>query len=174
MPKDLAPYIAPIIVLALIVWRGARAKPSPVRLTRMWIRPVILAAATVATLALTAKPNAAVIAAFVAAGLAGAGVGHLFGRHLELSIDPATGAISSKATPIGTFLVIGLFLIRYGLKLVFPQLAAQPAARPSADIMVWTDGALVFGCALILAQVLTIWLRTRPLIANHAAGTGKT
>lgn len=170
MSQQLAPYIAPAIVLALLVWRGARAKPRPVRLSRMWISPLIVGAMTVATLALTAKPEIAVIAAYAAAALAGAGIGHLFGRHLELSIDPATGAISSKATPVGTFLVIGLFLVRYGLKIVFPELNAQPAAHPSADVLVWTDGALVFGCALVVSQALTIWLRTRPLVAGHQAG----
>ena len=174
MSQSLAPYIAPAIVLALIVWRGMRAKPRAVRLRRMWISPVIVTLLTVSTLALTAQPSPGVIAAYVAAGLVGAGIGYLFGRHLELSIDPASGAISSKATPVGTFLVVGLFLVRYGLKIAFPQLNAQPAAHPSADVMVWTDGGLVFGWALVVSQALTIWLRTRPLIAGHAAGTGKS
>lgn len=169
MAQQFVPYIAPIVVLALLVWRGLKAKPQPVRLRRLWIRPAIVTALAVSTLALTAKPTLGVIAAYIAAVIAGAGIGHLFGRHLELSIDPASGEISSKATPVGTFFVVGVFAIRYGLKLVFPELNAQPAAHPSADVMVWTDGALVFGCALVLAQTLTIWLRTRPLVAAHAA-----
>lgn len=174
MAQQLAPYITPVLVLAILIWRGFKAKPQPVRLRRMWVRPLIVALATGTTLGLTARPTFGVIAAYIAAAVVGAAIGHLFGRHLELSIDPATGEISSKATPVGTFFVAGVFLIRYGLKFVFPELNTQPAAHPSADVMVWTDGALVFGCALVMAQVLTIWLRTRPLVEAHAASKADT
>jgi Kef-type K+ transport system membrane component KefB len=173
MSQNLAPYIAPVIVLALLVWRGARAKPRPVRLKRMWISPLIVTLMTASTLALTAKPALSVMAAYAGAALAGAGIGYLFGRHREFSIDPATGELSSKATPLGTILVIGLFFVRFGLKLVFPQLAAQPGTHPSADVLVWTDGALVFACALAVSQVVSIWLHTRPLVAAHGAGGEK-
>ena len=83
------------------------------------------------------------------------------------------GEITSKATPIGTILIVALFALRFGLKLVFPQMGGAgygpPHAHPSGDVIAWTDAGLIFSTAMLVARVATTWFHTRPLIAAHQA-----
>jgi len=165
MWKDYAPYIVPLLVVALIVRRSARARK--VRLRGMWISPVILTLMTAGALIAEPMPGLLAIGGFVVATLAGAGVGYLMARHLHLSIDAGTGEISSRATMIGTLLILGLFAARFGLKLVFPGLADH--AHANAEVTEAANGLLIFTVATLIARTATIWNRTRPLLAAHAA-----
>jgi hypothetical protein len=84
-------------------------------------------------------------------------------------VDPVTGTVSSKSTPIGMILIVGLVAIRIGLKYAFPEMGAQPGGHLAKDAVLWTDGALIFSAAMLATQAIAIWQRTRPLLAEHAA-----
>jgi ABC-type uncharacterized transport system permease subunit len=165
--RHLFPFIVPVLLIALVVRRSMTSRA--VRVQTMWIMPAILLSVACATLATSRMPGPIALAAFVVAALAGGGVGYLRARHLELSVDPETGAISSKATPIGAILIVGLVLIRIGLKYAFPEMGANPGGHVAADAIVWADGALIFSAAMLATQAIEIWLRTQPLLAEHAA-----
>src|SRR5581483_5407211 len=79
-----------------------------------------------------------------------------------------------KATPIGTIIFAALFAVRFGLKLVFPQLNSGQAyttpgahLHPAASAIGWADAGLVFSPALLIATATTTWLRTKHLIAEQ-------
>ncbi|MGD0143421.1 MAG: hypothetical protein ABSC92_09700 [Rhizomicrobium sp.] len=165
--KSILPLIVPVLIVALILRRSMTSRT--VRVQTMWIRPAILLILACVTLATTRLPGPIALAAFVAAGLVGAGVGYLRARHLELSVDPETGVVSSKATPIGTILIVGLVAVRIGLRFAFPEMGANPGGHVAADAVAWTDGALIFSAAMLVTQAIEIWLRTQPLLAEHAA-----
>ena len=57
--------------------------------------------------------------------------------------------------------------MRFGAKLVFPELA-QPG-HAATQITQVADGLLVFTVAVLIAQTVSIWQRTRPLLADHVA-----
>jgi hypothetical protein len=171
--RHATPYIVPVLVVALMARRLIRNAPRKVKVNRMFILPLIAIVGTVATLAATPMPGLFWIAGFALAAALGAGVGFLTTHHQEFSLDYDTGEITSKATPIGTILIVALFAVRYGLKLAFPQLGGSGfgplPAHPSADLFAWTDAGLIFSVAMLMARVATTWLRTRPLILAHRA-----
>lgn len=164
MPKELIPYLVPLLVVALIIRRSGRSRR--VNLARMWVAPAIFALMTFGALAAEPLPSLAVVTAFAASALAGGGLGYLRALHQELSIDPQTGTISSKATAIGTLLVLGLFVLRFGLKLAFPQLQAHGHA--GAQVAAAANGLLIFTVTMLVVQSVLIWSRAQPLLAAHA------
>ncbi len=165
--RQILPLIVPLLIVALILRRSMSTRK--VRVNLMWIRPAVLLVLAGVTLAASPMPGPIALAAFVAAAVVGAGFGYLRARHLELSVDPATGTVTSKSTPIGTILIVGLVVLRLGLKYAFPEMGAQPGGHLAAQAVVWTEGALIFSVAMVAAQAVMTWQRTQPLLAEHAA-----
>jgi hypothetical protein len=166
MMNEFVRYIVPLLIVAvLIVRRSGRAQK--VRPGRMWIRPVILLLMAVTALAAGPMPGLLMIAAFVVAAGLGAGLGYLMAHHQHLSIDTDTGHILSRSTTIGTLLILGLFAIRFGAKLVFPELANPGHA--GQQVTQATDGMLIFTVSVLISQSIALFNRTRPLVADHAA-----
>jgi hypothetical protein len=130
----------------------------------MWLSPVFLTLAAAAALLATPLPPVPVIAAFAVAIVAGGGLGYLRAQHLHLTVDTQTGEIESRATAIGTALVLLFFAARYGVKMVLPQLGAHGQIVEYAG-----EGLLLLTVAMLIAQTAAIWSRARPLLAAHAA-----
>lgn len=165
-------YIVPLLVVALLARRLIRNVPQKVRIRRLFIAPVIAIAGAASLLAISPMPPLFWIVGYAIAVAAGAGIGFLTAHHQEFAIDPQTGAVTSKATPIGSILVVALFALRFGLKIVFPQLGGTaPQAHPSADVLAWTDAGILFSAGLVTTRALVTWLRTRPLITEHRAAS---
>ncbi|HEX3672954.1 MAG TPA: hypothetical protein VHU87_01650 [Rhizomicrobium sp.] len=163
------PYIVPVIVLALFARRLIKNEPRKVRLGGLFVLPLLLVVAVAATLANTPAPPLFWMVGYAIALVLGAGVGFLTTHHQEFTIDPATGTVMSRATPIGTILIVILFALRFGLKLVVPQMNAPTGGHPSADVLAWTDAGLIFSTGLMIARAATTWFHARPLIAAHRA-----
>jgi len=163
--KEFAPYIVPLLITALIVRRSMQTRK--VNTGRMWIRPVVLLLMLAGALAYAPMPGVIAIAAFLVAAAAGVAAGAYMASHQHLSIDEETGHVSSRNSTIGMLLVLGLFAIRFGAKLVFPELA-NPGHAHSAMTQ-GANGLLIFTVAVLITQTVSIWRRTQPLIADHAA-----
>lgn len=170
MWNEIGPYVVPLIALAIISRRSFRNKPRKVRLRTLWFMPVLLALATASLLASSPAPALFAGAGFAAALVLGLSLGWLRARHMALSVDPATGVLTSLATPIGTMLIAGLIVVRFALKLAFPELSAQPGAQPAGAALMWTDTGMLFSLGLVWGRAVTTWLRARPLLSAHAAG----
>lgn len=177
MPKEYLPYIAPLIVVALIAIRLTRAtKPRQVKPNRLWIGPVYVLVGMIAVFAnpLLGRPfaNPLAIPLYFGAAAIGLGVGYLRARHQEFSIDPESGAVMSKASPIAMFLFLGLFLVRFGLNQWMgagPQ-TAMAGRLPSANLVLYTDAMLFFAFGMVTASAWEVWHRTRPLVLAHRSG----
>jgi NhaP-type Na+/H+ or K+/H+ antiporter len=116
-------------------------------------------------LAYAPMPGVIAIAGFLAAAVAGVAVGYYMATHQHLTIDEKTGHVSSRTSVIGTLLVLGLFAIRFGAKIAFPELA-----HPGHSAMTQAaNGLLVFTVAVLITQTVSIWRRTQPMVAAHAA-----
>ena len=163
-------YGLPLLVVGLIVRRGIKAKPRKVRMRSMWILPIVIAIATWSTLA-DAPPsgilNSVLFSVALAAGLA---LGWLRARHLAFFVDPQTGRVTSKATPIGTILVAALISLRVVLKIAVPGLSAGTGHHAAAGALLWTGAGLLFSTGLVWGRAVTTRLRVRPLIEAHRAG----
>jgi hypothetical protein len=164
--KQIAPYIFPLVIVALIARRAMRSQtPQRVRPGRLWIQPAYLGIAMVLVLSSAPMPGLLGILLFAAGAAVGIGVGYLRALHQEFSVDAETGNVMAKGTPIAAILFIGLFLVRFGLNYLVRS--GKPVPAHSAQLLVYTDAMLFFAFAMSAASAWEIWRRTRPLIAEY-------
>jgi hypothetical protein len=173
MLKQYLPYIVPLLVLAMVLWRMSKAMNGrPVKPSRLWIRPAVIAVFMAAALATSPLPNPIGLELLALAAAIGIGAGYLLARHQAFTLDPATGVITSKTSPFGVVLFVGLFAARYAFRMMMNggQTPGKLVAH-SAQIALYTDAGLLFLLGLVCAQAWEIWRRTRPLLAQHASRT---
>ena len=169
--KDLAPFIAPLAVAALVARRLiGQPKLQRVRPNRLWVGPAYVAVAMVLVMWNSPMPGAFAVALFAAAALIGGAIGYLRALHQEFSIDPETGNMMSRSSPVGTIIFLGVFVVRYALN-YWMRGGAQPAfgRLPSPQLLVYTDAMLFFAFAMVTATAWETWRRTRPIVAGQGA-----
>jgi hypothetical protein len=171
MLKQYLPYIIPLLVLGVVLWRTSRAmKGRPVKPSRLWIRPAIVAVFMATALATSPLPNLFGLGVLALAGAVGVSAGYLLARHQAFTLDSATGVITSTTSPFGVFLFVGLFAVRYVFRTMMEGgRAPGKLAAHSTQIALYTDAGLLFLLGLVCAQAWEIWRRTRPLVVEHAA-----
>jgi Protein of unknown function (DUF1453) len=169
---QLVPYIGPAIIVILIGRRLMRAQqPRRVRPNLVWIQPAILLAGMVALFATTpVQFSPLALAIFVIGACAGAAVGYFRALHQQFSIEPETGNVMSKATPLGSILFLGIFVVRYAMN-YWMKGGQQTDIRhaPSAHVLLYTDAMLFFAFAMVAATAFEVYRRTRPLVVEHRA-----
>lgn len=160
---DVGPYVVPLLVIVLVAFRLIRNKPRKVKPNRLFVLPAFLILATAFTLRETQTPGPLWLISYAVAAAIGGIVGFLNGRHREFTLDAESGEIMSRATPIGTMIFGGLFVVRFGLKLVFPDLngghgpygAPLLKLHPAGNVIGWTNAGLVFSTAMLFATAAT-------------------
>ena len=173
--NQLLPYLGPALVVILIARRTLRAQqPRRIRPGLLWIQPAILLAGMIAAFAaMPVQLSPLAMAIFAVGMVAGAAIGYFRALHQEFSIEPETGNVMSKATPLGSILFLGIFVIRYAMN-YWMKGGQQTDVRhpPSANVMLYTDAMLFFAFAMVAATAFEVWRRTRPIVAEHRAGQG--
>jgi hypothetical protein len=171
MPKDLFPFI-PLAIVVLIVLRRA-GRSQRVRTQRMWITPLLSLTAVATALAREPVPGAAAIAILTLAAAIGIASGYLRALHTELTVDNETGAVSSKATPVGTVLIVVFLLVRVGLDYAIngawkpgPPRFTNPSSH-GVDLFRLADAAVMFAAGMMVAQRVEIWRRAQKLLKEH-------
>lgn len=170
MWHQLAPYFPVLIAAGLLIWRQSRSQGTRIRQSTMWIAPVLVALAVI--LLMSAAPpvlTPAVVAGFVAALALGGAVGWLMARHVNLTVDPKTGTVSSKATPVGLILLVALLVARFALKSEFLPAPGQAEGHLQASALLATDFMILFSAGLVWGRVVTLMTRIRPLLEAHRA-----
>lgn len=170
MLKQFVPLIGPILVLAIVAWRLSRAsRGRPVKPNRLWIRPTVLGLFLGLAFLHPAAITPLSIAIVLVAALAGVVLGYILACHQKLTIDPVSGAITSKMSPVGMVVFLGLIAVRYGVRMMVSGGEADvPGQAPSEAILLYTDAALVFAFGLVAAQAWEIWRRAKALIVEIA------
>jgi hypothetical protein len=170
MPKIFFDFL-PLAIVALIVLRRSGRSRS-VRTQRMWVTPILSTVAVGMTLAQEPVPGLAAMAVLSAGALAGLGAGYLRALHIELTIDKE-GAVLSRATPVGTLLIAGFLLVRFGLDYAInggwwpgPPRFVNPPAH-GVDLLRLADAALIFTTAMMVSQRAEIWRRAQTLLKVH-------
>jgi hypothetical protein len=162
------PYLMPVLVLGLVYWRMRRqTQGRPLKPNRLWIRPALLAVFALLAFFHPAPITPLTLAIFVVSAAVGIGLGYYSARHQHLTLDPASGAITSKLSPVGMALFLAIFGVRYIVRLVVeggaPPQAFQP---PSSGALTYTDAALLFALGLVAAQSWEIWRRAKVLMVS--------
>src|SRR4051794_27821391 len=103
-------FLIPLIAIVSIVLRNARTRRLKVE--QLWIAPVIFLALTATVLGFQPPPPRLVIALEAVALALGALAGWWRGRLTRITVDPETHALTSKTSPMGMLLILGLFAVR--------------------------------------------------------------
>ena len=166
-------YLVPLLVIALVGWRMSRAmKGRRVKPSMLWIRPALIAAIMAAAFTTSPMPSPVGSWLLALAGVVGIALGYLLARHQELTLDPASGTITSKTSPFGVILFVAVFGVRFVVRMMIRGGDAPgKMVAHSAQITLYTDALLCLLLGLVCAQAWEIWRRTRPLVAEHAART---
>lgn len=171
MQTELLRYLVPLVVIAIVGWRMmGRMQARPLKPSRLWIRPAMLAAFLALAFLHPPALSPQTVGIFAAAALLGVGLGYLMSRHQHLTVDEATGTLTSRMSPVGMALFLLLFAGRYALRMAVQGGEAPGKLMAHSDqVMMWTDAGLIFVLALVSAQAWEISRRANRLLADHAA-----
>lgn len=152
-----------LAVIALVMALRLRRmnQMRPLRLERMWITPVILAALLVMTF-LQFPPHAADWVWVVAFAALGAAIGWYRGKMMQIHVDPETHALNQKASPAAMIFIIAILGIRMTLR------TEAPAIGLSIDLV--TDASIAFALAMFTTVRLEMFLRAQRLLTEAKAG----
>jgi hypothetical protein len=160
----LSPYLFPLLIAALLLRRTLRAqKARTVRMTRLWLFPILLLLTTAMSLAKEPSPGILVVIAFVVACLAGGAIGWYRVHTLEFSLDTESGKVSARATRLGALLIVGLIALRYLADLAMRKLGLTTGA----NLVRASDATLIFSTSMFVARSAHTWIRARALLAAH-------
>src|SRR5215831_1733088 len=172
MPKDYFNYLPLAIALLIVLRRSGRARK--VRVERAWITPILAVVGVWATLSREPPPGGVALAILVAAAAIGLGAGYYRALHIELSLDPQTGQVMSKATPFGTILIAVFLVLRFGLDYAVnggwkpgPPRFVMPPPQHGIDVFRLADAALIFSTAMTIAQRLEVFRRAHLLLKTQ-------
>jgi Protein of unknown function (DUF1453) len=160
-PNPLTYLIPVLVILPLLYFRLRRMmKPTPLKLNRMWIRPVIILCAGIAVIA-AAPPPAADWFWFTLAALLGAVLGWQWGKLMAIDVDPEKGTLMTRGSQAALILMGLLIVVRFGLRAG----VRMESAALHLDATMITDLFIVFGAALFGLRGLEMFLRARRVLA---------
>jgi hypothetical protein len=175
------------------MWRRI-GRVRKVRVTRLWLMPLFIVLATGSALFASGIPTLLWLGAYVLAAMTGAAVGYFRASHMHLSVHPETGNVQSAQTPVATLIIMALFVVKFGLNLMFPQLnggqrpsaaslftpdtldamqAAGQASHTAAAVNYATDTLLIFSTTMLVAGAIETWIRANRLLAAHRGERGE-
>jgi hypothetical protein len=161
-PNPLTYLIPVLVILPLLYFRLRRMmKPTPLKLNRMWIRPLIFLAAGGAVL-VASPPPASDWFWFALAALLGAVLGWQWGKLMAIHVDPENGTLMTRGSQAALVLMGLLIVVRFGLRAG----VGMESAALHLDATMITDLFIVFGATLFGLRGLEMFLRARRVLAG--------
>jgi len=157
-------FLFPLVAIALVILRNSRARR--LRVETLWIMPVVIIALIGLSLSQAGMPGALGLGLDAVAIVVGALIGWWRGLLTHITVDPQTHQLTSRASPVGMLLILGVFAIRYGVRMY----GAQEAAAAHLPVNVIADAVLVITVGLVCAQRLEIALRATRMLSEARAG----
>lgn len=158
--------LIPLVAIALVILRNARARR--LRIEAMWVAPVIIVALIALALTSEGMPGPLGLA-LDAAGLAvGAGLGWWRARFTHITVNPTTHELTSRASPIGMIVILGVFAIRFGIR----AYAEQNGKTLGVWAVALPDALLVMSVGLVCAGRIEIFIRATRLLNEARAKAG--
>jgi hypothetical protein len=164
MPPDhpLAPFLPflPLLILIPILYFRMRklARPQPLKLSRLWIRPVVLVLAAALILwspqpGLSRHFTVSEWAVLALAGAIGAAAGWYSARSMKIEVHPEDGTLMVQGGQAAVLIMLALILGRSGLG------TGMRLEGWHLDVLLITDALIVFTAALFTARSLEMYLR---------------
>ena len=160
-------YVIPILVILPLIYLRLRKmmRPQPLKLNRLWVRPVVILALGVSAIG-AALPPVADLPWFVLAALIGGALGWQWGRLMAIHVDPANGTLMTRGSQAALIVMVLLLALRVGLRAGLNM----EAAAWHLDAVLITDGFIVFTAFLFGVRGLEMYLRARRVLAEAAPG----
>ena len=172
--QQLLQFLLPVLIVVPLLYFRLRkmAKPQPLKLNRLWIRPALLLAATLLVL-LAPQPShqpAHVLApldwAWLAlAGALGAAAGWQWGRTMAIEVHPENGTLMVRGSQAAILVLGVLILFRMGFR---TGLTAEAKAGNISMFLV-SDLSIVFAAMLFTLRSVEMYLRARRVMALKGA-----
>lgn len=177
MLRDFLPYLGPALALVFIFRRGFR--PRRVKVNSLWRSPIIFCVLAFLSLSRSHAPGLLALSSYALAIVVGGALGWFTAQHVELTLEPHSGTIMSKPTPIGTSITAAAFILKFAIDFYMnggpgngaPQVHPL-AIQHAAGINVFGNAMLLFAVARTVGSAAHMWIRTRPLVeqlARHKA-----
>ena len=158
-------FLFPLVAIALVILRNSRARR--LRVETLWIMPVVIIALIGLSFAQQGVPSPLELGLDAVAVALGAMLGWWRGRLTNITVDPQTHQLTSRASPVGMLLILGVFAIRYGLRMY----GSEGAATLHVPVNAIADSVLVITVGLVCAQRLEIAIRATRMLNDARAGT---
>ena len=158
-----------VLAIAVPILILRNAKPRALKIEQLWVRPIIFIALMCVTLAAAAPPLTPVSIGLLLAALAvGCGFGWWRGRLMRIDVHPETHDITARASPIAMVFILGLLMLRYGLR----GALTEEAPLLHIPIMAAADALVLMAVGMMVTQGIEMWLRARRLLAEAQAANG--
>ncbi|MBX3486203.1 CcdC protein domain-containing protein [Phenylobacterium sp.] len=157
-------YLIPLVVIGIVILRNSRERR--IRIERLWIAPAIIMLMTIVAFSANPPPGPVGLGLDLAAVCVGGLLGWWRARASTFTIDPATHVITSKVSPWGMLLILGIFALRYVLRSVMAGGAASAMHVTAAEL---TDSFLLLAVGVVSAQRIEWLIRARKLLAEARA-----
>ncbi len=171
-PPAYLQYLPLLLVLPILFLRMRKMrKPQPLKLGRLWIRPVLLlvAAGVVLFLPQPGQPVAAQLTlpewgGLVLATLLGAAAGWQWGRTMHIEMHPENGTLMVTGGQAAILLLVVLLLFRMALRTGLEM----EAEALHLNMVLITDAFILFSVALFSVRSLEMYLRARKVMAGNS------
>jgi len=163
-------FLPVLIVLPILYFRMRRmAKSQPLKLGRLWIRPIIVLLATGLVLFLP-QPGQHAVRHFLvqdwawlglAAGLGGI-AGWQWGRTMAIEVHPENGTLMVSGGQLAILVLVALILFRLALK---TGLDVEGRAW-HLDALLISDALIVFSASLFTLRAAEMFVRAKRVMAT--------
>jgi len=173
MQNQLQFFLPILILLPMLYFRMRKlSRPQPLKLKRLWIRPVIILLACALVL-FAPQPGTHLVRHFsvmdwgwlVLAGALGAIGGWHFGRIMKIEVHPEDGTLMTTGGQAAILVLVMLVLVRMALRTG----VAMGGEAWHLDALLISDASIVFTAALFTVRSLEMFIRARRVMkeAGH-------
>jgi hypothetical protein len=145
--------LLPLLIAVLFITLNARRMMRPRRFkpVSLWIGPVLVLAGAAVFMATQPTPAATHIAGLAAAVALGGILGWARAKLVKIDFEPETDMVMQRGTPFGLLLLVGMIVLRSGVRFVaaqHPELGIDLAK--ATDILLFFAVGILCGYAGVL------------------------
>jgi membrane protein CcdC involved in cytochrome C biogenesis len=150
-----------IEILVVLLLIASQLREREVKVTRLWIVPVLLFYVMIETILNTGPLTFVQVLGMLMTFCIGCGIGWVRGKLMNFRINPHTGVVLSSGSIVGLLFWLGILALKLGIR----TLENGTPAHGSVNII--TDLFLTMGLGSIVTRRLFIYQKYKQLKSQH-------